>query len=430
MAEADAALAKILDEAGAEDHLRKYLSARKINTVAILAAIATDTKELDKVLKPLEDGFVLPDSTKLKLSELELPVERARLRQIWKACDKAENGAATKTLPAVPVASGSGQSSKVPKDLPAGYWQTQIALYQAVKIHGEARKFPQELLIGAEGILARVLHEIKSETYTAIGLHEIVQSRYFNAAGEPNPLSSASKAKLTVTVLTINEEHQLEAEPEVPWHPKSVLAFLDCLESIKFAWILVEMASERAVVAYCDWFARQVRSRPAKIDQLRVYWESASWRLAFELRAKNSFQRITEEIMGDTQALQDALNREVQPERPASARTRPTMVSTTRSRASRGRAQASAVPLARAARITVNGRMTAAEIAAIGSLGARGGNRISITVSLSGAMTTASSISISSSSVSSGTGVMAPRNRDSAGRPQSCTKRADPAAFA
>ena len=318
MAEADAALAKILDEAGAEDRLRKYLSAWKINTVAILAAIATDTKELDKVLmKPLEDGFVLPDSTKLKLSELELPVERARLRQIWKACDKAENGAATKTLPAVPVASGSGQSSKVPKDLPAGYWQTQIALYQAMKIHGEARKFPQELLIGAEGILARVLHEIKSETYTAIGLHEIAQSRYFNAAGEPNPLSSAKrKAKLTGTVLTINEEHQLEAEPEVPWHPKSVLAFLDCLESIKFAWILVEMASERAVVAHFDWFARQVRSRPAKIDQLRVYWESASWRLAFELRAKNSFQHITEEIMGDTQALQDALNREVQPERP------------------------------------------------------------------------------------------------------------------
>ena len=198
MVEADAALAKILDEAGAEDHLRKYLSARKINTVAILAAIATDTKELDKVLmKPLS--------------------ELARLRQIWKACDKAENGAATKTLPAVPVASGSGQSSKVPKDLPAGYWQTQIALYQAVKIHGEARKFPQELLIGAEGILARVLHEIKSETYTAIGLREIVQSGYFNAAGEPNPLSSAKrKAKLTGAVLTINEEHQLEAEPEVP----------------------------------------------------------------------------------------------------------------------------------------------------------------------------------------------------------------------
>ena len=58
MAEADAALAKILDEAGAEDRLRKHLSARKINTVAILAAIATDAKELDKVLmKPLEDGF-------------------------------------------------------------------------------------------------------------------------------------------------------------------------------------------------------------------------------------------------------------------------------------------------------------------------------------------------------------------------------------
>ena len=52
--------------------------------------------------------------------------------------------------------------------------------------------------------MARVLDEPRALTHSAIGLHEVVQSRFFNAAGDPNPLSAArKKTKAVGTVLTV-----------------------------------------------------------------------------------------------------------------------------------------------------------------------------------------------------------------------------------
>ena len=47
--------------------------------------------------------------------------------------------------------------------------------------------------------------------------------------------------------------------------------------------IWVEMGSEAAIGRYFDWFEKQVRSRPRKLEQLRVYLETASWRIALAL---------------------------------------------------------------------------------------------------------------------------------------------------
>ena len=188
---------------------------------------------------------------------------------------------------ATAAAPSSSVAARVPKELPAGYWQAQIQKYEAVTIAGEPRQFPQRVIIGAETIIARLAHEVKTET------------RYFNAAGEPNPLCSAKKkAKAGTTILTVNEDNQLEAEPEIPWEPKSVLAFLDCLEAIKHAWLLVEFAPEKSVSAFLEWFGRVVRARPLKLEQLRVFWEATSWRLALGLRARVSFADMTSEITG------------------------------------------------------------------------------------------------------------------------------------
>ena len=77
--------------------------------------------------------------------------------------------------------------------------------------------------------------------------------------------------------------------------------------------MLVEMGSEAAVGRYFDWFERQVRSRPHKLEQLRVYWETTSWRIALALRAKQSFKTVTEDIILDNQALQDAISKEFVP---------------------------------------------------------------------------------------------------------------------
>ena len=86
---------------------------------------------------------------------------------------------------------------------------------------------------------------MRTESHTAIGLREIVQSRYFDASGNPNPLGAAKKKnKAQAAVLTRNADYQIETEAEAPWQPKSVLAFLDCLDSIRFLMMLVEMGSE------------------------------------------------------------------------------------------------------------------------------------------------------------------------------------------
>ena len=72
------------------------------------------------------------------------------------------------------------------------------------------RRFPQELLLGAETVAARALRESRMRTHTAIGLHEVAQSRFINAAGEPNPLSAACK-KANEAGLTDNMKQYLLA---------------------------------------------------------------------------------------------------------------------------------------------------------------------------------------------------------------------------
>ncbi|CAE7699540.1 unnamed protein product, partial [Symbiodinium sp. KB8] len=240
-----------------------------------------------------------------------MPIVKAKLRFLWRKCYQECNHVVESSKPPPAAVSTSTLAKSSPKELPSGYWQQQVAKFEAVKIGSEARKFPQEKLIGAEAVIARVVHEMRTESHTAIGLHEVVQSRYFDASGNPNPLSAAKKKnKSQAAVLTINADYQIETEADIPWQPKSVLAFVDCLESIRLLLILVEMGSEASVERYFNWFEKQVRSRPHKLEQLRVYWESTSWRIALALRAKQSFKAIVEEIIHDNQSLQDALSKE------------------------------------------------------------------------------------------------------------------------
>ena len=202
-----------------------------------------------------------------------MPVLRAKFRRVWRQSCEALGLGGTPKQSAVPQ-SVPVSSSRSSKELPSGYWQAQVAKYESKHIGGEPRIFPQERLLGAEAIVARVVNEMKSGAFTGIALREIVQHRYFNAAGDPNPLRSAKKrSKQQSTVLTINADNQLEAEEESPWQPKSVLAFIDCMDSIKYLMILVEYGPESAVTNFCDWFVRVVRARPGKLEQLRLYWD-------------------------------------------------------------------------------------------------------------------------------------------------------------
>ena len=103
--------------------------------------------------------------------------------------------------------------------------------------------------------------------------------------------AARKKTKAVSTMLTVNEDNQLEAEPEAPWHPKSTLAFLDCLESIR-CLILVEYGAELAINRYFDWWGKQVRARPQRLEQLPMYWDVTAWRMALQLRSQTDFGAI------------------------------------------------------------------------------------------------------------------------------------------
>ena len=91
-----------------------------------------------------------------------------------------------------------------------------------------------------------------------------------------------------------------------------MLAFIDCLQSIKFAVILTEIGNEHDASEFAEWFEQQVRGRPQKMDQLRQYCNVCAWKIALALRAKVDYGTITKQIIQDNQALQDALSRETQ----------------------------------------------------------------------------------------------------------------------
>ena len=109
-----------------------------------------------------------------------------------------------------------------------------------------ARKFPKELVLGAESVLARVLWERQQGLQTAPRLAEIVQMRFFTAAGEPNPLSASGRQrpKNQGATLVLTDECALQTKDDQEWQPKSTLAMLDCLDSWKAARLLMESSPD------------------------------------------------------------------------------------------------------------------------------------------------------------------------------------------
>ena len=77
---------------------------------------------------------------------------------------------------------------KIPKTF--AHWATEIDIYNNRLLDGKKRCFPENMLAGAESVLARVWHEhTKTKAYTPVSLGEILQKRLFTASGDVNPLT-------------------------------------------------------------------------------------------------------------------------------------------------------------------------------------------------------------------------------------------------
>lgn len=308
-------------QAAAGKEIQDYLLARGVRTAATLALIANDTDQLEKVLiKPLVDGWKVSDTEIIRISTSEAPIAAAVMQRMWSTCRNAwtaqQAAHATLTTPTLPMSSptapaGSGSSGsadeKPPKQLPSGTWSKLLAAYESQQLGGRNRVFPAHELLGAESVLARIWweHE-KTKMYSAIGLGELLQVRTFLPSGEINPLAKKDKGTSNLVI----SDNRLVQQEDAAWQPRSILAVLDGLSSLRWAFILINIGDEHSVNSFFDWFVRLARSRPNKTDQLCQFWTATSWRLAMDMRTGKSFAESIGPIMRDYDSFTECMSRE------------------------------------------------------------------------------------------------------------------------
>ena len=144
----------------------------------------------------------------------------------------------------------------------------------------------------------------RSPSYVALG--EILQKRTFQASGEPNALAKREAKPTTFTVAN----DQLIATEEQTWQPRSLLAILDGLASVKWAYILLQIGPEKSVISFFDWAIKLARSRPQKTDQLNQWWTTISWKLALELRGGRTWEEAVGPIQRDYDTFTECMGRE------------------------------------------------------------------------------------------------------------------------
>ena len=140
------------------------------------------------------------------------------------------------------------QINKVPKTMAPAAWANAVARYNDILVDGKQRRFPEQMLLGAESVLARLIHERSvSKQRQPLGLGEVVSRRSFTATGEINPLSKRAKSnKLTI------EGNVLKSEPHEEWEPRSVLAIMDGIETVRWSYIFTETGEEEDVRRLAD----------------------------------------------------------------------------------------------------------------------------------------------------------------------------------
>lgn len=310
-----ATMADLAAEAGAGTELIQYLEDRGVRAPATLALLAQD--ELETVLlQPLLTGWKTKAGSAITLAESEKPIAKAILRHMWNLARSSWQAQLSAARPAAPSApdpatvTSSGSSTKddkVPKTLPAGVWSKAIQAYESQQIGGCDRTFPTHELLGAESVLARIHHEITiSKLFTPVALGEILQKRTFQASGEPNALAKREAKPTTFTVAN----DQLIATEEQTWQPRSLLAILDGLASVKWAYILLQIGPEKSVISFFDWAIKLARSRPQKTDQLNQWWTTISWKLALELRGGRTWEEAVGPIQRDYDTFTECMGRE------------------------------------------------------------------------------------------------------------------------
>ena len=306
----NAVFEQLLKDSGCDSGTITYLVALGIKHVNTMAAIALTHDELEsRVISPFLAGWADATGAEHKCAGLH-PVCRATFKVTWESCcdirRQARSAILATTFPQTQYAHQNGTQSqtcqpdsRIPTALDAGVWLTQIRQYE--KSYSPERSFPQQLLIGAEKILARMMHEhLSSKQYTILQLGEILQNRHVNRVGTINILAIKDKDKS----LHIENGYLTEKQSAV-WSPQSTWSFIDGLEAAKWAFVFCEMATEIEIDVLTEYFLLKVRNMPDNLDTCRDMWNSGMWKISMRMRTGAQMSVAIGELTTDLQWAQD-----------------------------------------------------------------------------------------------------------------------------
>ena len=274
----------------------RYLDAIGLRTAQTLAVFFTSAQHIRDWMKRFQTGVATGTHNFKIEEETALNVQTACLISIWQNCPSPPVATTppASTSPAPAPAASSTTEDKPPKSLPPGVWQQLLTEYNQQKINGENRQFPERQILGADKITARIWHEHKHKTYTCLGLGEIIIHRTYTALGKVNSTARDRKADKTLTLGTDN--HTLAEKTPSDWSPQSLLMILDSLESIRWAWIFIQLSSEHQINTYIDKFINMARTHSRSLPNVKEAWESCGWQIAMQLRNGSTFEQATTEI--------------------------------------------------------------------------------------------------------------------------------------
>ena len=274
-------LRTIFTDAAMSPEFQEFAIDKGIQSISMFARIALTPQEVrERFVQPIIDKIGMKDD-KLKATVIE-----ASALSAWDAANLQRTTAAAAlpfALPtpipasALPASVVSPASTAVPTTLRPGVWKDQVAKNEAQ--WDPPRPFPSKLLLGAESVLARMLHEsTATRFFTPVSLGEILKARAYSSNGLINPPATQRSDEQTLGWKRTWDTAELTTTVD-KFEPKSAWAIIDGLEAIKWSYSWAGYGTDVVADALVSPFIRLVRQRPQELDAVKSLYEASAWEL-------------------------------------------------------------------------------------------------------------------------------------------------------
>ena len=304
----------ILDNNGVPPSAKLYIAAKGVHSVSVFALLAKNDADFKTyMIDPFVNGVTI-QGIDYKCFEDPNIVE-AYMTAAWEECQHSRKEQAVQqqlalqntlstspgpqqmSLPTTQQQQQTITSTRTPKELSPGTWAAQIKKYEDVTLDNVKRIFPSQLLIGAEEVLARMLHERTVTTcYTPVKLGEIISNRSLRKDGKVNEYA-VTKQDRVLGITARGEDLTFKREPD--FDPKSQWQLLDGIEATMFAMIFCEWGSEPSIRKWCEHFNGLLRKHAHNLGAVKEAWDTMSWKLALDMRNGITFDLSTDNMLKD-----------------------------------------------------------------------------------------------------------------------------------